>query len=89
MIIKQLQQRLDQLKAEYKSGQQVLAELEAKQTNVQNTLLRIGGAIQVLEEELAKAAEESPAEDSPKEFSDEFSEAGTEVPVEVSPDSHG
>ena len=53
----QLQQRLQALKTEFESGQKVLAELEAKQANVQNTLLRIQGAIQVLEEELAKADE--------------------------------
>jgi predicted nuclease with TOPRIM domain len=49
----QLQQRLETLKAEFESGQKVLAELEAKQTNVRETLLRISGAIQVLEEMLA------------------------------------
>ncbi|MEM9903558.1 MAG: hypothetical protein AAF921_00845 [Cyanobacteria bacterium P01_D01_bin.44] len=57
----QLQQRLQKLKVEFESGQKVLAELEAKHTNVQNTLLRIQGAIQVLEEELAKAHEDEPS----------------------------
>ena len=50
----QLEQRLQELKAEFESGQKVLADLEAKQANVRETLLRIQGAIQVLEEELAK-----------------------------------
>ncbi|EGJ30598.1 MULTISPECIES: hypothetical protein [Moorena] len=50
----QLEQRLTQLKAEFESGQKVLADLEAKQANVRETLLRIQGAIQVLEEELTK-----------------------------------
>ena len=50
----QLEQRLKELEAEFKSGQQVLAELEAKKANIQSTLLRIEGAIQVLKEELAK-----------------------------------
>ncbi len=50
----QLEQRLKELKAEYESGQKVLAELEAREANMKNTLLRISGAIQVLEEELAK-----------------------------------
>ncbi|MDF0551821.1 hypothetical protein [Kamptonema sp. UHCC 0994] len=54
----QLQQRLQQLKAEYESGKKVLAELEAKQANVRDTLLRIAGAIQVLEEELAQVESE-------------------------------
>ena len=60
----QLAKRLQQLKTEFESGQQVLAELEEKRANIQNTLLRIQGAIQVLEEELAKADEDATA-DSP------------------------
>ena len=54
----QVEHRLDELKAEWTSGQQMLAELEAQQTNLRNTLLRISGAIQVLEELLAQAPEE-------------------------------
>lgn len=50
----QLENRLQQLKAEFASGQKVLADLEVKQINVRETLLRIQGAIQVLEEELSK-----------------------------------
>lgn len=50
----QLEQRLKELKAEFESGQKMLTDLEAKQANMRNTLLRISGAIQVLEEELAK-----------------------------------
>lgn len=49
----QLETRLQQLKTELASGQQMLADLEAKQANVRDTLLRIAGAIQVIEEELA------------------------------------
>jgi hypothetical protein len=68
----QLQQRLQELKAEYEAGQKMLAELEARQTNLQHTLLRISGAIQVLEEELAKAAppgsEDHPQRDGAGEF---------------------
>ena len=49
----QLDQRLKQLKAEFEAGQKMLADLEAKQANVRETMLRISGAIQVLEELLA------------------------------------
>ena len=49
-----LEKRLQQLKAEFASGQKVLADLENKQANVRDTLLRIQGAIQVLEEELSE-----------------------------------
>ena len=58
----QLEQRLQQLKTEFESGQKVLTELEAKQASIQSTLLRIQGAIQVLEEELAKANEDLTAD---------------------------
>ena len=51
----QLQQRLTALRAEYASGQKMLADLEVKQANLRDTLLRISGAIQVLEEELSRA----------------------------------
>lgn len=50
----QLETRLAQLKSEYESGQQMLAELEQQQRTLRDTLLRISGAIQVLEEELGK-----------------------------------
>lgn len=47
-----LTERLTQLKSEFESGQKLLHELEARQQSVRETLLRIGGAIQVLEEML-------------------------------------
>ncbi|MDB9315297.1 hypothetical protein PN462_19435 [Spirulina sp. CS-785/01] len=53
----QLHHRLQALKQEYASGQKVLANLEAQTLTLRETLLRIGGAIQVLEEELAIAQE--------------------------------
>lgn len=46
----QIEQRLQDLKAEFESGQRMLADLEAKQATLKSTLLRISGAIQVLEE---------------------------------------
>lgn len=53
----QLEHRLQTLKVEFESGQKMLTELQTKQANVKETLLRIQGAIQVLEEELVKAEE--------------------------------
>jgi hypothetical protein len=50
----QLEQRLQELQTEFESGQKVLADLEAKQANLRDTLLRISGAMQVLKEELDK-----------------------------------
>lgn len=60
---KQLQQRLQELKTEFESGQKMLAELEAKQANLRESLLRISGAIQVLEEELAKEIQPAASND--------------------------
>ncbi|MCZ7382180.1 MAG: hypothetical protein O8C64_11510 [Candidatus Methanoperedens sp.] len=56
----QLEQRLKELRAEFDSGQRNLGELEIKQANLRNTLLRISGAIQVLEEELARESQAEP-----------------------------
>jgi predicted nuclease with TOPRIM domain len=58
-VKKQLEKRLAQLKAEFESGQRVMAELETKQANLRDTLLRISGAIQILEEELGKVDREA------------------------------
>ncbi|MBD2319430.1 hypothetical protein [Phormidium tenue] len=66
----QLQKRLQSLKTEYEAGQQVLANLEAKKSGLRETLIRISGAIQVLEEELAIVTEsgnEQPTEPLAKE----------------------
>jgi chromosome segregation ATPase len=53
MMQEQLERRLNELKLEYQTGQKMLADLEAKQAELRQTLLRISGAIQVLEELLA------------------------------------
>jgi ABC-type transporter Mla subunit MlaD len=49
-----LEKRLDQLRQEFASGQNQLAELDQKRANLRDTLLRISGAIQVLEETLGE-----------------------------------
>ncbi len=48
----QLQRRLEELKREFNAGRARVTELEQQQTTLHQTLLRISGAIQVLEEEL-------------------------------------
>ncbi len=50
----ELQQRLDELKKEFEAGQNRLRDLELQEAHLRETLLRISGAIQVLEELLAK-----------------------------------
>ena len=51
----QLQKRLMELKNEYAAGEERLAALNAETAQLRDTMLRISGAIQVLEEELSKS----------------------------------
>ena len=53
----QLEKRLDELKSEFESGQKMLADLDTRASNLRETLLRISGAIQVLEEQLKEPGE--------------------------------
>ncbi|MGK7902091.1 MAG: hypothetical protein AB4352_11905 [Hormoscilla sp.] len=53
-----LERRLKALKAEFDAGQKLLAEYETKQASLRETLLRISGAIQVIEEELNELTQE-------------------------------
>lgn len=60
----QLEQRLKELRAEYDSGQKMLAaieqklvELENRKKNLNETLLRIDGAVELLEELLGESGE--------------------------------
>jgi prefoldin subunit 5 len=46
----QIEQRLEELRNEYQVGQQKLAQLERTRAELHAVLLRIAGAIQVLEE---------------------------------------
>ena len=77
-MLQQLQARLQELKTEYSNGQQVLAELESKHNNIQSTLLRIQGAIQVLEEALSTA--DIAASDAPVPLEDFVTEAEAVAP---------
>ena len=49
-----LRERLKELRADFADGRRRLDELEAQARDVQHALLRISGAIQVLEEELSR-----------------------------------
>ncbi len=59
-----LEKRLQALKEEFENGQKLLSDLEGRRTEIQQNLLRISGAIQVLEEELN--AGETVEEDKPE-----------------------
>ena len=45
-----IEKRLQDLRQEFEAGQKMLAELDAQRNTIQQTILRISGAIQVLEE---------------------------------------
>jgi len=55
-----LEQRLKALRQEFETGQKMLADVEAQRRELQQTLLRIGGAIQVLEELLGDTEASGP-----------------------------
>lgn len=54
-----LEERLKELKAEFEKGQKALAQLEAQRKNIQESMLRISGAIRVLEEEIDRSRREA------------------------------
>lgn len=63
-FVKEATSKLQELRAEWDAGQKMLAQLDAKQQDLQlkqhklqETMLRISGAIQVLEEILPDAEE--------------------------------
>jgi hypothetical protein len=49
-VREQIKNRIESLRAEYRTGQEMLAELEAREAGLKLTLTRISGAILVLEE---------------------------------------
>jgi hypothetical protein len=62
-VREQIEERLAALRQEYEAGGRMLADLEARRVELQQTLLRIGGAVQVLEELLG--SEEADAGEPP------------------------
>lgn len=57
--------RLAELRTEYDKGQKTLQDLEGQTANVRATLLRISGALQVLQETLGESSEHGEHGDSP------------------------
>jgi predicted nuclease with TOPRIM domain len=64
-IESKVRQRLEELRAEYDKGQTALKDLEAQAGNLRATLLRISGAVQVLQETLGEDASGTRAEQPP------------------------
>jgi hypothetical protein len=50
----QMESRLETLRSELETGEAEYQQLQARETHLRETLLRISGAVQVLEELLAK-----------------------------------
>jgi prefoldin subunit 5 len=55
-----MKERLDGLRAELQKGHQEMARLDLRRQELRDTMLRISGAIQVLEELKAQEATASP-----------------------------
>jgi predicted nuclease with TOPRIM domain len=53
-VREQMQSRLEELKKELEAGQAELQKVESQRTYLRETILRISGAVQVLEELLAQ-----------------------------------
>jgi hypothetical protein len=60
-----IEARLIALKTEYDKGQTRLRELETQLTSLRETMLRISGAVLVLEELLSSSASITPADRQP------------------------
>jgi len=59
----QLENRVKELKSQLESGEKMMEELDTKRTNLGYTILRISGAIQVLEEMIEKSDENNTEKD--------------------------
>ena len=70
-----LRRRLEELKKEFETGQTRLRELEAEQSYMRETLLRISGAIQVLEEALSPETNPDEAATSTSPLDEQVSES--------------
>ena len=76
----QLQERLDELKRQYQLGEGQLRELVRQEAALRETLLRITGAIQVLEELLGTSPAEAPPAGEPEPDEDAARQNGNRDP---------
>ena len=63
MMRSDIQARLEELQGEFRAGEAKLRELELETARLRETLLRISGAMQVLQELLDAPADERPETD--------------------------
>jgi len=52
-----IEKRLTELRAEFEKGQNLLTDLEVRREHLKESLLRIAGAVQVLEELMGEGSE--------------------------------
>lgn len=87
-----LEERLTELRKELADGEKMIADLQARQSQLRETLLRISGAVQVLEEELEAddegAASAAPLQQLPETgVAPEASPAPVQAPIAAPPAS--
>lgn len=78
-MYQKLEERLAALNAEYDKGQNRFRQLEAEMTSLRETLLRISGAIQVLQELLS--ARSLPVPISGNEANERITDANSTIPA--------
>lgn len=81
----QLRARLAELHREYETGQRRLQELMAQEVAVRETMLRISGAIQVLEELAGEAADGTAPGNRPGDKLGDGREPGTDPGAAAQP----
>lgn len=82
-VIDQVQARLAQLKQEYMTGQGQLRELAQQEATLRETMLRISGAIQVLEELVSSNAQAADLELDGAGRNDDVAGSGSQSQPEV------
>lgn len=60
MIKNKFEDRLKSLRSEYETGQKMLSELDAKRQKLAETVTRIEGAMQILQELIAEEEQAQP-----------------------------
>jgi predicted nuclease with TOPRIM domain len=82
-----IQARLTQLQSEYQQGETQLRTLLQQEATLRETLLRISGAIQVLEEVLEEGRTERPAPDAKSGPAHDGSRLSADTTLETTPDA--
>jgi predicted nuclease with TOPRIM domain len=59
-----MEAKLEELKTEFEAGQKMLEEIDIKRSNLGQTILRISGAIQALQELIPEETEEVNSENT-------------------------